>query len=139
MTPRLRQLLCLWLVTVLTLLPVSGPLLAATATPGGDEDAPAFGHAHHGHAQDTSHPHHGHTPTQDASGDPPAGTTAFTPHDCHNAACGGGCTGCTGCHAPPSRTPFHIQASGMLILSLPAISSSPPPGAVFRPPIHTTA
>lgn len=128
--PRIRQLLCLWLVTVIALLPVSGSLLAATLAAGSDNDAQGIhmGHAHHG-------------------ADAPAaddGTRDIAPlfslhHDCGTALCAGGCSGCTACHAPPVNHLLSADSADLVHAFLPVTASTPPPGAVFRPPIATTA
>ena len=127
--PRIRQLLCLWLITVLTLLPVSGSLMAAVAV--GDDGSPVAMEVHHAHHGGMAHAAH-----HDATGD---GHSATLMHDCPNALCAGGCGGCTGCHAPPAQRSDMVRAEGALMNALPLLSSSPPPGAVFRPPIPLSA
>lgn len=137
--PRIRQLLCLWLVTVIALLPVSGSLLAASPAAGSDDDMldVHMGHVHHGSA-----PGHGPHPHEDARHGPAAdfgAGAASDHHDCGNSLCAGGCSGCTTCHAPPVNPLPTADRTDRLLPFSPVTVSAPPPGTVFRPPIDTAA
>jgi hypothetical protein len=141
-TPRIRQLLCLWLLTAIALLPVSGSLLAAMTAPA-DAAAPGFAHhQHHGQQSGMDHLAHHHDPDAPV---PETGTPDDTPdtglapaHDCTNGLCLGGCAGCTGCAAPPADGFRHHHGMGLLSLSQHSFSATPPAGALFRPPISAT-
>jgi hypothetical protein len=139
--PRIRQLLCFWLVTVITLLPVSGSLPAATLAAGSDN---ASHDAHMGHAHHGTTPAHGAHDHHEARHGPAGGmddsiVLAFVHHDCGSALCADGCSGCTACHAPPVNSLLSADSTDLLHAFSPVIASTPPPGAVFRPPITTTA
>jgi hypothetical protein len=139
---RIRQLLCLWLATTLALLPLSGSLLAAMAAPG-DTGARAFVHAHHAPPAAADHlaHHHDHDAPVPETGDPDkTPDTALAPlHDCANGMCIGGCAGCTACTVPPAGGFGHHLGMDILSHAQPSFSTTPPPGALFRPPIHATA
>jgi hypothetical protein len=128
--PCIRQLLCLWLVAAITLLPLSGTLLAAVAPSGPDAGGGPAHHLHHGQTGygDLPAPHH----------DQDTGLTSAG--DCHNALCAASCSGCTGCHAPPARAQAEpARVTGPHPGMLPADSPTPHPAPLFKPPRSVTA
>jgi hypothetical protein len=138
--PRIRQLLCLWLVMVIALLPPSGTLLAAMAPSGADAGGGPAHHLHHGQQGYGNLPaaHHDHdTPV---SGPSAVDSGVMSAGDCHNALCASSCSGCTGCHAPPARA--HTEPgrlTGPRPAMLPPESPTPHPASLFKPPRPVTA
>lgn len=144
MHPTVRQLVSLWLVMVIALLPVSGTLLAATLAPASDQGTPQI-HVDQGHH--AMHARHGHDHARHGADAPPAEheTRDIAPlpsslhHDCGDAPCASVCAGCTGCHAPPATPLTSADSEDLVCEILPVVVTTPPPGALYRPPRNTAA
>jgi ABC-type nickel/cobalt efflux system permease component RcnA len=144
MHPTVRQLVSLWLVIVIALLPVSGTLLAATLAPASDQGTTQI-HLDQGHH--AMQAHHGHDHARHGAVGPPAehGTQDIAQlpsslhHDCGDALCASVCTGCTGCHAPPATLLASADSENLVCETSPVVVTTPPHGALYRPPRDTAA